>query len=110
MFEAQWCESVKDRENGLLVFAGGLLEWFDGLQVKQSLSLLADNFPGAEIVVTAQSRVGKIIGNWSLRRMGVRDIATKWALKDARKLEKWDKRITVVDQFPVFRNFPRDPA
>jgi hypothetical protein len=35
-------------------------------------------------------------------------IACKWALDDANEMTKWDNRITVVDQFPFFRNIPRD--
>ena len=34
----------------------------------------------------------------------------KWALDDATKITQWDKRITVKDQFPLYRNIPRDPS
>ena len=34
----------------------------------------------------------------------------KWALDDATKITQWDKRITVIDQFPLYRNIPRDPS
>jgi len=110
LLDARWCDNVKDKESGVFMLAGGVLDWFDESQVKQFFSLLADNFPGAEIVLNAQSRLWRLISNWGLRRTGVKDIATKWVLKDARKMEKWDKRIAVIDQFSAFRNFPRDPA
>jgi hypothetical protein len=32
----------------------------------------------------------------------------KWALEDANEITKWDNRITVIDQFPLYRNIPRD--
>jgi len=32
----------------------------------------------------------------------------KWTLEDANEITKWDDRITVIDQFPLFRNIPRD--
>jgi O-methyltransferase involved in polyketide biosynthesis len=32
----------------------------------------------------------------------------KWALEDANEITKWDKRITVIDQFPLFKNISRD--
>ena len=35
---------------------------------------------------------------------------TKWAMKDALTITEWDKRIKVLDQFPLFNNIPRDPA
>ena len=31
----------------------------------------------------------------------------KWALEDANEITKWDNRITVLDQFPLYRNIPR---
>ena len=31
-----------------------------------------------------------------------------WELEDAREITKWDGRITVIDQFPMFKNIPRD--
>jgi len=32
----------------------------------------------------------------------------KWTLEDASEITKWDSRITVIDQFPTFKNIPRD--
>jgi hypothetical protein len=32
----------------------------------------------------------------------------KWALEDANEITKWDNRITVLDQFSLYRNIPRD--
>ena len=31
-----------------------------------------------------------------------------WELEDAREITKWDGRVTVIDQFPMFKNIPRD--
>jgi len=41
----------------------------------------------------------KILSNWGLAR---------WVLEDANEITKWDNRITVIDQFPVFKNIPKD--
>ena len=45
----------------------------------------------------------------------VRDLMTAfcgggvmWALEDANEITKWDNRITVLDQFPMFKNIQRD--
>jgi O-methyltransferase involved in polyketide biosynthesis len=109
LFDARWCDRVTDTESGVFTFAEGVVDWFDEAHVRQFFTLLADHFPGAEIVLNAQSRLWKLICNWDLRRMGVKDIQTKWVIKDARKMEKWI-HIAVLDQFSAFRNLPRDPA
>ena len=45
----------------------------------------------------------------------VRDLMTAfrggvgmWTVGDANEFTKWDNRITVIDQFPMFKNIPRD--
>ena len=43
-------------------------------------------------------------GFWRSLRGGV----DTWELEDAREITKWDGRITVIDQFPIFKNIPRD--
>ena len=110
LFDAQWCSDVTDTNNGVFLSAGGVLEWFDEVQVKRFFPWLADHFPHAEIALNSQSRMGRIITNWSLRRAGMKDIATKWVMRDAGTMATWDTRIEVMDQFPMFKNFPRDPA
>jgi O-methyltransferase involved in polyketide biosynthesis len=34
--------------------------------------------------------------------------ADAWALEDAREIEKWDSRITVIEQLPLFKDIPRE--
>ncbi|HXY86850.1 MAG TPA: hypothetical protein VEG44_00255 [Candidatus Acidoferrales bacterium] len=31
-----------------------------------------------------------------------------WALEDANDIARWDNRITVIDQFPLYKNISRD--
>lgn len=37
-----------------------------------------------------------------------RDSAGGWTLEDANDITKWDRRVIVIDQFPLFKNIPRD--
>jgi O-methyltransferase involved in polyketide biosynthesis len=46
-------------------------------------------------------RYFRALSNWRL---------PKWVLEDANEITKWDDRITVIDQFPIYRNIPRDPS
>ena len=98
--DQSWCKDV-NTENGVFMIAGGVLLYFEEAQVKRFFSLLADNLPDGEIVFDAPSR--------KIRRTGL--IAPfKWTLRDANKITKWDTRVKVIDQFPLFKNIPRDPA
>jgi hypothetical protein len=37
-----------------------------------------------------------------------RSSADAWTLEDAREIEKWDRRITVIEQLPLFKDIPRE--
>jgi O-methyltransferase involved in polyketide biosynthesis len=110
LFDSSWCTDVRNTKDGVFIVAGGVLIYFEEAQVKQFFSLLADNLHGGEIVFNVQSKLGNLISNWGLRRTGMKRATSKWALKEANKMTKWDKRIEVIDQFPLFKNIPRDPA
>jgi O-methyltransferase involved in polyketide biosynthesis len=178
--DPSWCADIKHKEEGVFIIIGGVLMYFEELQVKKFLSLLADNLPGAEIVFDVPSKLDNHIGAWITQlqpnqqkafrgawrealknwwqnvpqdekekllltlttnskphstkwtdleswwkqisasekeaaRRDFRDIFSnlvlrKWALEDANEMKKWDTRITVIDQFPLFTNIPRDPS
>ena len=177
-----WHEDIRDTENGIFMIAGGLLRYFEESQVRQFFSMLADRFPGGEIIFNASSRVDNHFGAWieqlppdQQKELGAALMETlkdwwdkapqdqkdelmstlkiparshtaewidvegwwnrhsakdmreemrhnfgafsrwgvglgKWALKDASEITKWDDRITVIDQFPLFKDIPRDSA
>ena len=180
LLDPSWCKDIKYTENGVFMIAGGVFHFFEETQVQQFFSMLADNFPGGEIVFNVLSRSDDGVGAWmdmyppeqrdTMRAtlvdamkdwwekapqdqkdklndmIAMLKIPTKpkgkewsdlevwwnqlsakekeeamrgfmtsfrggvgmWALKDANEFTKWDNRITVIDQFPMFKNIPRD--
>jgi O-methyltransferase involved in polyketide biosynthesis len=178
--DPSWCAEVKSTEDGVFIAIGGVLMYFEELQVKKFLSLLADNLPGAEIVFDAPLKLDNHIGAWitqlqpnqqkafrgawraalknwwqnepqnekeklmvtlttnskphstkwadleswwkelsvSEKEQVWRDFGAifanwglrKWALEDVNEMKKWDKRIMIIDQFPLFKDIPRDPS
>jgi O-methyltransferase involved in polyketide biosynthesis len=177
IFDPSWCKHI-NTEEGVFMIAGGVFHWFDQPQVKQFLSTLADNFPGAEIAFNVSRP--EHLGRWteilsSEQRDAVKaaildtikewwknapqdqkqklndtiatlDLPTKpkgetwaeleawlnqlsskelmemtrgfmkslrsgsdaWALEDAREIERWDPRIIVIEQLPMFKDLPRE--
>ncbi len=55
LLDPSWCKDIRT-ENGVFIIAEAVLQFFDEAQMKQFFSMLADNFPGGEIVFTAPSR------------------------------------------------------
>jgi O-methyltransferase involved in polyketide biosynthesis len=110
LFDSSWYMDIKNTEGGVFLMAAGVLFYFEESQIRQFFSSLADNFPGSEIAFNAHSELGISFANRILRSTGVENAAIKWVLKDVYEITKWDKRITVIDQVPYFKNIPRDPA
>ena len=177
LLDPSWCKEIEHIENGVFMIAGGVFFYFNEIQVHQFFSMIADNFPGGEIVFDAMLRSEsdarsfvdmvqpeqrdtlaalweKALREWwesspqdqkdkingmiaalklPLKPMGREwtDIKTWWiqlgnkerrealmalarggiesfAPKDANEFTTLDRRITMVDQFPLFTNIPRD--
>ncbi len=108
LLDLSWLDDITDTKNGVFMIAAGVLIFFQASDLRSFFSSLADRLPGAEIVFNTQSRLAKLRSNWGMRRMGMQ--TTKWSLMDARTITKWDDRIKVLDQFPLFKDIPRDPA
>lgn len=53
--DPSWCTDI-NTQNGVLIIACGLLRYFDEAKVRQLFLLLADNFPGCEIVFDIESK------------------------------------------------------
>ena len=109
LLDPSWFEDVTYTEDGVFMIAGGVLQFFEEAQVKQFFSMLADNFPDGEIVFDAIPKLSVFVANWGLRKAGIPEARFKWAVHDAKKMAQWDNRIKVIDQFPCFRNIPRNP-
>jgi O-methyltransferase involved in polyketide biosynthesis len=108
LLDPSWLDDITGTKNGVFMIAAGVLLYFQESDIKSFFSSLADGLSGAEIVFNTQSRLAKLRCNWGMWRIGME--ATKWAMKDARTITKWDNRIKVLDQFPLFKDIPRDPA
>jgi O-methyltransferase involved in polyketide biosynthesis len=59
LLEPSWCKDVKHTEEDVFITAGGVLPFFEEAQVKQFFSLLADNFPGGEIIFDVPSKLDR---------------------------------------------------
>ncbi len=114
LFDPTWVHRITKRENGVIILITGVFMYFTEPRIRAFLSSLADGFPRAEIVFDTQpwfaSRQGKRLANQELENMGIQGSPVKWALRDARTITRWDNRIVVMDQFPLFTGIPRDPA
>lgn len=73
--------------------------------MKNFFILIANRFPGCEIFFDSASPLGVKVANKKVIKDGGMDETAilKWGIKSAKVIEKWDKRIQLVKEFPMFK-------
>ncbi|MGZ4904750.1 MAG: class I SAM-dependent methyltransferase [Halobacteriota archaeon] len=64
LLDPSLCKDIKYAENGVFMMAQAVFQFFEESEMKQFFSMLADNFPGGEIVFTAMSRLDGRFREW----------------------------------------------
>jgi len=104
ILDEKWMDCF-DRATPTLFIAAGVLYYFAPEDVKTVLRRLTDRCPGSELVFDACSPRGLKIANERVIRDGGMDESArlKWALSRAADLRRWDPRIIVLAEYPLFR-------
>ena len=64
LLDSSWCDDIEHTKEGVFIMAGGVLPFFEESEIKQFFSMLADNFPGGEIVFDAPLTLDDNVGSW----------------------------------------------
>jgi len=111
VFDFSWFDDTVPPEDGLFMFARGVFCYFDAAELKRLYSAIAIRLPRAEMVFNSYNALARWGGNHlAVRRRGIRDAPLKWSIGTAKQLTKWDNRIEVVDEWPLFSRIPKDPS
>ena len=89
----------------VLFIAAGVFYYFEESRIREFLTHLSRAFPGGELVFDASSAVGIRMANKMVIAASGMDEKShlKWGLNQAKKLELWDKRIKVVEEYAMFK-------
>jgi O-methyltransferase involved in polyketide biosynthesis len=112
VLDTSWFEDIGEVGNGVMFVSCGVLFFLQKDQVKKLFIELTDRFPGSEAAFDTMSRIFLMIGNRSvLRRSGMDNQAVmQWSISSAREMTKWDKRITIVAEYPMFSRIQLDAS
>jgi O-methyltransferase involved in polyketide biosynthesis len=111
VFDTSWFDEVEVADN-IFFIASGVFYYFDESQVKELLLKIADRFPGSEIIFDASSPLGVKMANRMVLDRGGMDTpaALTWGISSCRKLEEWDDRLKVIEEYPYFHHFKNGNA
>jgi O-methyltransferase involved in polyketide biosynthesis len=103
-----WLNKMNIRNN-ILFIAAGLFYYFEENQIKDFFIKIADTFPGCEIFFDSASPLGvKVANKKVIRDSGMDESAIlKWGIKSAKEIEKWDQRIHLIKEYPIFKKMKK---
>jgi O-methyltransferase involved in polyketide biosynthesis len=98
-----WFKKMEIKDS-ILFIAAGVFYYFEESQIKKFIVKTADLFPGCEIAFDATSSV-KMANKLVVKRVGLDEKSfLKWALRRAKVIESWDKRIFLLGEYPMFKS------
>jgi O-methyltransferase involved in polyketide biosynthesis len=104
VLDVSWLDDIYVGQDGVMFVACGVLFFLEEQQIKQLIIKFADQFPGSEVAFDTMSKLFIMIGNRAVMKrsdMG-NQAMMRWGIKSARKMLPWDKRIVIVDEYPMF--------
>ncbi|MFH1050019.1 MAG: class I SAM-dependent methyltransferase [bacterium] len=106
--EKDWLNEFKKNDYPLLI-AGGVFYYFEENQIKNFFIRISDKFLSSELLFDIASPLGVKVSNEKvLKSSGMDDSSVlKWGIKKAKDMEKWDDRIKVLKEFPMFRKMKK---
>lgn len=103
LFDPAWPGEIPSAGGNILFLAGGVLYYFTEPEVREFFKLLADRFPGGEIVLDTVTEYSMPFVNNGLKATGHDESAfLKWGINDAKTMSQWDPRIEVLEEYPLF--------
>lgn len=100
--DTEWFKEIKVRD-GLLFLAGGVLYYFKEEQIKRFFIQVADYFKSCDFYFDSLSPMGMKIAKKQVLKKGGMGMSMDggWGLKPVKALEKWDRRIQVINSVPM---------
>jgi len=102
--DESWFRRIKVQDN-VLFLAAGVFYYFEEDQIKSFFNRLADMFLTSEIIFDAASPLGVKMSNKKvIQASGIDEISfLKWGIKTAKEIQLWNKRITLLEEYPMFK-------
>jgi O-methyltransferase involved in polyketide biosynthesis len=110
IFETKWYTYIPKNTEGLIFICGGVLQYFDKNTVKSFILDLFRQFPKSQIIFDSVSRIVKYFANFNLIKIGMKGADTKWTIINAKQITKWDSRILILDEYPIFSRIEIDDS
>jgi len=106
--DTEWFKEIEVRD-GLLFLAGGVLMYFEEEQIKTFFIQVTNYFKTCEFFFDSLSPMGMKIAKKQVLKKGGMGMPMNggWGLKPVRVIEKWDKRIKVINDISMSKGMKK---
>ena len=106
--DTDWFDEIEVRD-GLLFLAGGVLYYFKEEQIRSFFIKVADYFENCDFFFDSLSPMGMKIAKKQVLKKGGMALSMDggWGLKPIESLEKWDKRIKVINTISMSKGMKK---
>jgi len=103
-----WLRQLKFPD-GIFFAAAGVFYYFDEAEIREFFIKLAGLFPKGELIFDAASEFGIKVANKKVIEGGGMDknAFLRWGCDSAQTIRKWDDRICLENEYPLFRGIKR---
>jgi O-methyltransferase involved in polyketide biosynthesis len=102
--DLEWLNNLIIDDN-LLFISAGVFYFFAEKEIKLFIQRIASLFPDCEVAFDASSPFGIKMANRMVIKKGGMDEKSflKWGIKNAKEIELWDKKVSVVSEEAFFK-------
>jgi O-methyltransferase involved in polyketide biosynthesis len=106
--DTHWFDEIQTG-SGILFIAAGVFYYFTEDQIKSFFAAVVVRFPGCELFFDSASPLGVTVANKKVIQGGGMDetAVLRWGIKNAALMERWDTRIHILKEFPMFRGMKK---
>ncbi|MFX1274603.1 MAG: class I SAM-dependent methyltransferase [Promethearchaeota archaeon] len=110
MFDYSWFDDIEyDKKNGIFFFAAGVFNYFEENEISKLCIEIANRFPGGELMFDVPSKLGLMILNRRIKKMGLDGMEMHFGLgSPVRQISKWSDKIKVIEWYTLFDRIPRN--
>ncbi|MBN2533228.1 MAG: class I SAM-dependent methyltransferase [Spirochaetales bacterium] len=109
VFGKDWYVKIMNKET-VLILMGGVIYYFKEGEIKELFNEFMNHFASVDILFDYSSEIGMKLANKMVIKQGGMDKKANlvWGINDIRKMTKWDDRIEIVNNMPMFKEFKKN--
>jgi O-methyltransferase involved in polyketide biosynthesis len=110
-FDYSWFEDIDySQEKGIFFILGGFIYYYTKEKISSLFRVMANHFPGGELIFDCISKIAVKIGNRKAKKSGIEE--SLWHLgigNPEKEITSWSNKFQVIDWFTIWKRTSINP-